>query len=204
LRARADELPAVLRGMVPGSQARRRAQAGEAASARLRERLAGLGPGERDRVLLDLVQAHVAGVLGHASADAVEPDRAFSELGFDSLAAVELRKRLGTATGLRLPATLVFDQPTSRATAQYIGAAIDPADLDHLQPVLGELDRLEAALAALSLSAPEHARITARFEALLRTWQDARGPAADGIERDYGSASDDELFEVLDAELGIS
>ncbi|MFF8811416.1 type I polyketide synthase [Streptomyces pactum] len=84
---------------------------GSAADA-LRRRLAGLPASERDRAVVELLETHIAAVLG--TEEPVAPDRPFTELGFVSLTAVELRNRLNAVTGLRLPATAVFDHPTPR------------------------------------------------------------------------------------------
>jgi pimaricinolide synthase PimS1 len=119
LRARTDDLPALLRGFVP-PKARRTAKAAKAADNALAAELAPLADNERDRVLLDIVRTQVATVLGYADKSEVDGTRAFKELGFDSLAAVELRNLLGTATGLTLPATLIFDHPTAKAVADFV------------------------------------------------------------------------------------
>ncbi|WP_165906280.1 type I polyketide synthase [Streptomyces sp. Z26] len=121
LRNRADGVPHLLRGLVR-APARRQAAAvaAGAAGGSLAERLAGKPDNERDRMVLDLVRTQIAAVLGHDSGNSVDARRQFTELGFDSLAAVELRNALTAATGLRLTSTLIFDHPTPRDLADHV------------------------------------------------------------------------------------
>ncbi len=122
VRAQGD-VPHVLRGLVR-TTARRVATPAPT----LVDRFARLGEAERRDVLLDLVRRQAAFVLGHASADMVDPARAFQELGFDSLTAVEFRNKLNTETGLRLPATLIFDYPTIAVLADHLYAELFGSD----------------------------------------------------------------------------
>ncbi|WP_035750878.1 type I polyketide synthase, partial [Parafrankia discariae] len=127
--AEADLLPPILRGLVRTGPRRATASAtgggGGADRTALAGRLAGLGRGEREQLVLELVRGNAAAVLGLPSAGAIDHARAFRDLGFDSLTAVELRNRLQFATDLTLPATLVFDYPNAHVLARHLLAEIE-------------------------------------------------------------------------------
>jgi pimaricinolide synthase PimS1 len=124
LRTRGDEVPEILRGLVPGTPRRSAGASGRLAAGSLAQRLDGLDEAGRHEALLDLVRARAAAVLGHDTGTAVSAARAFNEMGFDSLAAVELRNQLNAATGLRLTATMTFDYPTPKALAEHLADKI--------------------------------------------------------------------------------
>ncbi|MEV7597134.1 type I polyketide synthase [Kitasatospora sp. NPDC089797] len=107
------------------------------AASELTGRLRALAPTERVTLLTDLVRTQVAAVLGHADRSAVAPDRKFRDLGFDSLTAVELPARLGAATGLKLPATSVYDYPTAQVLAEHLLAELLDAPAVPAPPATG-------------------------------------------------------------------
>ncbi|MFJ6430647.1 SDR family NAD(P)-dependent oxidoreductase [Streptomyces sp. NPDC091416] len=144
-----DDLPDLFRGLVRSS-GHRATDTSASGAAAFRRRMNALTDEERTDQVLDLVRAHAAAILGYAGASAIEPDRAFKELGFDSLAAVEFRNGLAQATGLRPPATLVFDYPNSRVLAQYLAEELRPDSATDAQAV-GE-ERVRRILQGIPLS----------------------------------------------------
>jgi acyl carrier protein len=197
-------LPEVARVLAGGEAGGQRGAAGQDTAgegAGLAGRLAGLGRAQRDEVLLAVVRAEAAAVLGHASVDAIPPGRAFQDLGFDSLTAVELRNRLAAVTGRDLPATLVFDYPTAVALAEYIGAELTGRTAAAPQ-LLSELDRLKAVLSALARGGVDRLRVTARLEAILREWRAGTDVRDDAGDQALETATDDVLFDLIDKELG--
>ncbi|WP_432137809.1 type I polyketide synthase [Streptomyces sp. bgisy154] len=124
------ERPPLLRDLADGGRARRTRTAApeRAAASGLPAGLAALPAHEAEAAVLDFVRDQVALVLGHPSGTAVDADQAFTPMGFDSLTSVELCNRLGSATGLRLPSTLVFSYPTPRELGRHLSGLVRPAE----------------------------------------------------------------------------
>ncbi|MDW8810499.1 SDR family NAD(P)-dependent oxidoreductase [Streptomyces scabiei] len=219
-RAAAGTLPPALRDLVPrgGTAQVPRARTrwdhpGEpespSADGGPAERLAALPDAERARTLLDLVRARAAAVLDYPSPDSLDPRRSFREAGFDSLTAVELRNSLAAATGLPLPAALVFDHPSPAALAEQLDRRLT----DHAgargplrRPALPALlDQLEAALAELTATDPERPLAVARLRTLAAAGAADGGPDEEGaadVDTRLAAASDDELLDFIRTELG--
>ncbi|WDV34587.1 phosphopantetheine-binding protein [Streptomyces sp. AD16] len=148
--------------------------------------------------------------MGHAGQSDVEPARAFQDLGFDSLTSVELRNRLGALTGVRLPATLLFDYPTPGELVAHLYTRVAPAPAGGPAAVLAELDKLERAFAGTEVGAELFDQVAGRLEVLRSKWQELRAEALKGAEKaeeesfDFASASDEDMFDMLDNELGLS
>ncbi len=194
VRERGD-VPWVLRGLVRTPK-RRRVVVESAV-----DRLTGLTGAKRAAVLQDIVCEQVAQVLGHSGVDAIDSSLAFKDMGFDSLTAVELRNRLGGVTGLSLPATLVFDYPTLGELVGHLGGLLAEGE-DAAGGLLAELERLDKALHAASVDRDVHRLVAARLDALRSRWVGA--PAVEpGEEIDLDAATDNEMFELLDQELGL-
>ncbi|MEE1767834.1 KR domain-containing protein, partial [Streptomyces sp. JV185] len=119
LRTRTDTIPALLRDLAP-TTTRRRTSVTRTDTASLRQRIAQAGEAEQEAILRSLVTERAAALLGHSSADALDPERDFLESGFDSLSAMELRNALMKDTGLRLPPMVVFDSKSAAQLARVL------------------------------------------------------------------------------------
>ncbi|MGA5133015.1 type I polyketide synthase [Streptomyces olivoreticuli] len=178
-----------------------------AAGAALTARLAGLPENEQLKHVVELVRTEVAAVLGHTATDGIRAGRAFKELGFDSLTAVELRNRLNAATGLRLPASVVFDHPTPMALADHVRGQVVPDGGGAPEAVFGELEALENSVAHLTGDGESTTKVVERLEALVWRLRDGRDTAqgeAPATADDLAAASAEDMFDLLDKEFGDS
>ncbi|QNI07344.1 type I polyketide synthase [Mycobacterium kubicae] len=162
----------------------------------LLQRLDGLPEDEQLAILLDLVRSHIATVLGSASPEAIDPDRAFQELGFDSLTAVEMRNRLKAATGLALSPTLIFDYPNSAALAGYFHQELVGSQPDAPQAAPGEAE-LQRVVASIPVKRLRQAGVLDLLLSLANE-SDGNGQATGPAAPD-GSSEDDLADMDLDA-----
>ncbi|MEU9508674.1 SDR family NAD(P)-dependent oxidoreductase [Micromonospora sp. NPDC048170] len=195
--------PALLRGLMRRERPSVRSAAPTAGGRTLADELAALAGPDRHSLVVDLVREQAASVLGHGSRSAVAPGRAFSQIGFDSLTAVELRNRLTTATGLRLPATLIFDYPDPNALAGFLVSQLAPDTGPVVPPVVTDLENLERSLTEASVEPELHAQIGSRLEVLIAKWRTMRAGSGGDPDLDLELASDDDLFDLIDSELGL-
>jgi len=204
------EVPAILRGLVRVPTRRVVSNGPVATSERaLEQKLSACSASDQEALLLDLVTRHTAIVMGHGSPEAVKQDRGFLDLGMTSLTAVELRNRLNGETGMHLPTTVMFDYPTPIALTRYLRAQIC-ADVTPVG-IFAELDELEKAMAASQFDSDTRIRLIKRLSALQWKLDAADESAADGsthrevtMTSDNETTTDDEMFALIDKELGRS
>ncbi|MEU5614939.1 SDR family NAD(P)-dependent oxidoreductase, partial [Streptomyces sparsogenes] len=207
---RRSEVPLALRHLLPNAAAQGAAGGVRSAASpgSFGQTLLTLPEADRRQAVLDMVCGHAAAVLGHDSAAALQPDQKFRELGFDSLTAVELRNRINADTGLRLPATLVFDHPSPAAIAAHLHERLAPDGEAAAASLLAELDRIEAALAGVlnggdGEERQHHLAIAGRLQELAHKAGAASALSVAPDHDDLGTATDDELFSVLDELSGL-
>ncbi|WMN02145.1 SDR family NAD(P)-dependent oxidoreductase [Rhodococcus erythropolis] len=195
-----DDIPPLLRGLVRVT--RRASDSDTGQTSKLLAGLIGLDRAGKEQLLFDVIRSHAATVLGHKSPDDIPADSAFADLGFDSLGAVEFRNRVQAATGVKLPATVVFDYPTPSALARYLREEFTPDDNPTAQ-ILSQLDTLAAVSLTEQFEDRDLASLADRMEEMARRIR-AKMPE-DSIasheiypDEDVDFNEDDALFDYLD------
>ncbi|MBD0674630.1 hypothetical protein BU198_29010 [Streptomyces sp. CBMA156] len=195
------DLPEAADALAPSGPAP--AEDGGADGGAPRVRLAGLDAKERTAVLLELIRDVLVEVLRYSSAEGIDETRPFRDLGFDSLTAVEFRNRLAGECGVPLPATIVFDHPTPAALAAHLHSTLPGAESGtDVEPLLGMLDGLEAAMAVSPPDELSRTRVAVRLQAFLARWAAGAPAEEDTIADLLDAADDEELLNLVREELG--
>jgi NADPH:quinone reductase-like Zn-dependent oxidoreductase len=195
--------PAAVRAL--GRPVRPAATRAPATGTTFADRIAELGPDDRADATLELVRRAAAAVLGLPGPDRVPAEKSFRDTGFDSLTGVELRNRLTAATGARLSPTAVFDHPTPAALAEQLLDGLGLTPVAERAEILVQLDRLDALCSSGAPDPELHEQVASRLELLRTRW--GRPAGADGnalAALDFDLASDNEVFDLLDNELGLT
>jgi len=165
----------------------------------LRATLAELPEPTQQARVLDLIRTTTATVLGLPGPGSVRPTQAFKDIGFDSLAAIELRNALNAETGLGLPSTLAFDHPTPSALAEHVRARLLPPTGSTSESTSDDQAAIRSLLATVSLADLREVGVLEPLLQLagrIRASQDAT--ADDAIDE---MALDDLVRTALDSEL---
>ncbi|MGA9313436.1 MAG: SDR family NAD(P)-dependent oxidoreductase, partial [Solirubrobacteraceae bacterium] len=186
-------LPPILKGLI------RTPHRSTARSDRLAQRLFAAPEEQRHGITLEFVRAEVATVLGHISPRTIDTKTPFKDLGIDSLAAVELRNRLQAATELRMPPTMVFDHPTVVELANYLIEELAIGDTTSESEMDDRLNELESMLHSVVGDEVGRDRLAARLKTFLAVLDGIDGA---GVEDNIDTATDDEIFELIDKGLG--
>ncbi|HWX87666.1 MAG TPA: beta-ketoacyl reductase [Solirubrobacteraceae bacterium] len=192
--ARTGELHVLFGGMV-----RAPSRPAGASQGSLEQLLARTAEHQREPFVLELVRSETARVLGHSTSEAIDPRHTFKQLGFDSLAAVELRNRLTSQTGLTFSATLVFDHPTPHDVASHLLS--QAGVMDTAGALEAELAELDARLSTIAADSEARAMLTARLNAFLAGLGDGHRPPDDDEDL-HSAATTEEMLELIDRELG--
>lgn len=192
------ELRAVMRGLTRPAR-RRAAGSVDESPTGLAGQLAGRSPAEQEQLLLEVIRAQAAAVLGYHSAAEIGADKQFSDIGFDSLGIMEFRNRLKAAAGVQLVATAMFDYPTPVALAGFLRREIAPGD-DPMPVITMEFDSLARHCAEAELSPAQRSEIARRLAVLQRRLEGNDRGAADLAENaeKLDDADDRELFDFID------
>jgi acyl carrier protein len=187
LLSRITEIHPMFRGVVRTPHRRDRSQ--QTTTGSMAQQLASMPDDERWHVLLGLAQQEIAAVFGLPAADALDAEVPLQDLGLDSLMAVELRNRLQSASGLKLPATLLFDYPTLRAITEYLLANVAPKEP---KPDVSNDEQIRRRIESISIAKLKNAGL---LEILLQLADDA--PQAPRVtEEVIDDMSVDDLIEL--------